>query len=264
MNEGTCCNEHETISYARDQTGRIAKDTRLFVESMEGFSRNFRSLVERDHSLLNEWRLSFLRRFLDHGYADRYESGTRECWGHMRFVRSSTLCSLCSGQSGSFFDTRTNKAFMDLGACTTMLDRCSTFFVETNNLFEGFDKVAEYVKQYVHNHHLTRWADYFAGLHRAKRGLPEAIQRYVDTLSTYGDDKLRAQVMLCDRVFIIYELAVLYRMRMQMQVLAGFFNDIFESFRQARSIESPGRRLFRGSTSRTLEVSYSNSRATMN
>ena len=67
-----------------------------------------------------------------------FRLGTQQCWNQIANIRSSSVCSTCSGRSHIFF--RKDKALMSEEVCVAILDKCYkplrqlTFFVSVLNL----------------------------------------------------------------------------------------------------------------------------------
>lgn len=63
------------------------------------------------------------------------------CWNHIKQVRSSALCSICSGRSELFF-SRHGKAWITLETCVAGVESCLSFFAELPKLDQAMNQFA--------------------------------------------------------------------------------------------------------------------------
>jgi hypothetical protein len=145
---GVCCNETSAIAYATQDAEVIRSSVTSLVSSLKELaplyiefmkkapmikglvSQAYRSFIE----VVEKNQAPNLTRILsDIQQTDSFKQSFDRCWEKMIQIRSSSVCSTCSGRSAIFFEGE--KGLVKSSDCIAILDQCTQSFQLTFDLF---------------------------------------------------------------------------------------------------------------------------------
>ena len=159
---GTCCELESAVKYANDDKKRIKTAVERTIKNLNSISFDFQylqmistSFYEQDKSsnvnkLFGANNSNDIKQFYDNLVLmmskNALEDTLGKCWDKMINVRSSSICSTCSGRSDIFFIN--NKAALGESACSSIIKECSYSFKLMIETLEGVYAVLSQLLEY--------------------------------------------------------------------------------------------------------------------
>ncbi len=145
---GVCCEESSAITYAKSDAQAIRSSVDRFISSMKKLAplyfefmkkapkikkmvspayQAFIEVVEKNQAPNLTKILTEIQK------SDKVKKSLVQCWDKMIKVRSSSVCSTCSGKSSVYF--KGDKGLVKDSDCVSILDHCTDSFQMTFDLF---------------------------------------------------------------------------------------------------------------------------------
>ena len=145
---GVCCDESSAVKYATADAQAIRSSLSKFISSMKKLAPLYFEFMKQAPKIKNLVSAAY-RSFIDVVVlnqvpnlteiltdiqkSDLVKKSLERCWEKMIKVRSSSVCSTCSGRSSVFF--KGEKGLVKDSDCVSILDHCTDSFQTTFDLF---------------------------------------------------------------------------------------------------------------------------------
>ena len=128
---GTCCDSADLLNLNAYENKTIRHNMQQLATSVA----NFVAFVNAsDKVAYKEETLLTLKNF---------SQNSEDCWTYITRVRSSALCSICSGRSEIFFTESKDKILIDSDTCRIAISKCEDFFTSLAFLSKRLPKVVD-------------------------------------------------------------------------------------------------------------------------
>ena len=186
---GECCGEQELVRLTQEESKRIDTAVEKTKERLIGYARIFRRLMNlstqiSDTGISAPSRLAFLKvlqkasedkSFLKILYrinADKYgkfSNSITQCWDKMKSVRSSSLCSICSGNGWRF--SKDKQLLLTESTCDGIISACQDSFYYILKFIEGMTTIMNELSE-IDNSQISK-----AGLFKMFENLHKSIAK---------------------------------------------------------------------------------------
>ena len=157
--EGQACDLAKLRAYSKSEDDKIVTMLADLNKRIDNFHCWINQVNYKSVPGLTEDEKLFFSIWSDPVMVSEYQKDAATCWKQMKSKRSSSLCSVCSGQNYKYF--LGNKAIIDENACDDMLNSCLSFFGDSLDIPLGARAIK---KVFLHNmpHSLKRLAEKIA------------------------------------------------------------------------------------------------------
>lgn len=118
---GTCCDREDLYLYFIHEAKMIEADYQAKITSFIRIIHGFYSIIKTNTGPLVEYFNLF-------GDSGRFQRKLSKCKESLLEIRGNALCSVCSGRSDLFFNSKKNRLLLDLPTCKRALDACEPAF----------------------------------------------------------------------------------------------------------------------------------------
>lgn len=145
---GTCCNREQLIeAYLKDSKAiddHAAELKVVWAKLIHLYELSKVHIPFNETDFLTE-KEHFSLVFTHHTYSEVVGTSIDRCWNHLKKLRGTSLCSICSGRSQNYFCRE--KSLIDLATCQDSINHCEDFFRRFNGLMNSITKSIQYLKK---------------------------------------------------------------------------------------------------------------------
>ncbi len=214
-NFGTCCKVSDLITYAQNDADKLRNHYTNLRQLMENYSSLFSEILSdlprfKTTNKINDDRAHLMKALLD--LASTKLSGTLNnlatrldkkkqfdsCWEQMITLRSSSLCSTCSGRSLVFVHAK--KAMISASSCHSLVTNCKFAFRLLIEFLEAIKTIAEQLNDFSpESRSLTKELS-----NACREASRNQIQKAINALVTSDYADQAAEALLCSK-FVRFE-----------------------------------------------------------
>ena len=136
--KGTCCDLEKLLKHVSKNSEvltKAAKDLKLNVIKISSFQKpKHMTIIETSEYLL------FLKKLIQVKQKASFLKSIDKCAAYMIEARSSSFCSICSGDSYRYF--LNGKAIISMETCSSMVSNCKDFIEDTAEMLQSMESLA--------------------------------------------------------------------------------------------------------------------------
>lgn len=136
--KGTCCDLEKLLKHVSKDSKKLTKaaeDLKQNVIKMSSFQKpKHMTLIETSEYLL------FLKKLIHVEQKASFLKSLDKCAAYMVEARSSSFCSICSGDSYRYF--LNGKAIISMQTCSSMVSNCKDFIEDTSEMLQSMESLA--------------------------------------------------------------------------------------------------------------------------
>jgi hypothetical protein len=220
----TCCDLKSLQQWQKEDERLLNQSTNNFEKLVNRINTKMDDLPEKDVNLIKSKKIDFLIRLKRDRLMENYIADMNRCRNKIVKIRSSSVCSLCSGNYSSHITK--GRAAVTKSDCFRLVEGCSDYFIETGYILRGiiamfydksfvdlknekpeFEEQIEKVERFVDASSLKLLIDY---LNKTKSGSPDEV----------------VKVEICNMVFNLVKRTVFQRIAEMLDILENNFETI--------------------------------------
>ena len=137
--EGQACDLTKLTAYSKSEDNQIDAMLADLTDMVNEFHNRIKLVNYQSVTSLTEVEKLYFKIWSDPLMVRKYHNDAATCWKQMKSKRSSSLCSVCSGQNSKYFIN--TKAVIDEKVCDVMLDSCLSFFSDSLDIPIGVQAI---------------------------------------------------------------------------------------------------------------------------